>query len=82
MTTPDERYALAEQVVLDLKRIATDLKSIGYFTQVENQAVSTLLMSAGIAMNILDPDKYTVFLDAWYPKTAEHEQSGTLGQYL
>lgn len=88
MTTPDERFLLAEDTCGLIKALAKNLKTIGIYNEVEYKAVNQIFSSVGLAMNILDPEKYEQYLEQVkreFEQKAEApaaEEEKPVGQYL
>lgn len=62
MTTPAERFDLAEKASVTIGDIAKDFKEIGIYGDNEYKFFAELLYSLATAMKILDPEKYEVYM--------------------
>lgn len=82
----EERYQLALDVMRRVTEMSSDLTEIGCYTIAEQKYLEGVLLAAGLAAKILDPDKYA----AWQKEEVERYKASqvslgpadTLGQYL
>lgn len=86
--TPEERYDLAEKTADGLVDLVKNLGDIGIYDENEYNAVTSLVLSLGRAMKVLDPEKYQVRVQAIRDEFARKHSGelitadAKLGQYL